>query len=48
MKFLQKKKMDFQATMENFELQGKTDFFGQTNRISKAMEKEERKRKQIF
>jgi hypothetical protein len=35
------------AAMKNFELQGKADFFGQINRISKAM-KEERKRKQIF
>jgi hypothetical protein len=33
--------------MEDFELQGKADFFGRINRISKAM-KEERKRKQIF
>ena len=46
MKFSQKKIV--KATMENFELQGKADFFGRINRISKAMKKEERKRKQIF
>lgn len=45
MKFSQKKIV--KATMEDFELQGKADFFGRINRISKAM-KEERKRKQIF
>jgi len=47
MKFLQKKKV-FKAAMENFELQGKADFFGRINRISKAMKEEERERKQIF
>ena len=50
MKFLQKKQKqkEFKAAMKNFKLQGKTGFFGQTNRISKAMKKKERKRKQIF
>jgi len=42
------KKKVFKAAMENFELQGKADFFGRINRISKAMKEEERERKQIF
>lgn len=33
--------------MKNFELQGKADFFGKTNWISKDMKKE-RKPKQIY
>jgi len=44
MKFLQKKK-DVKATMKNFELQGKADFFGKTNWISKAMKKKRKETK---